>query len=82
MTSEQQQSISDFLASIERRRKLCIRLTLAAIALAIGFALASCRSAPDAFDQMFEAAAQQGAARMREPVMQKKTWMEWRAEKP
>ena len=78
MTQDQQQCLNDFLASIERRRRICIALVLSAIGFALGVFLASCQTEPDAFDRMFEAAAQQNVARMREPMRQTKTWQEWK----
>lgn len=76
--TKQQQSIHEFNASPERRHNaLCIRLTLAAIICAVGVAVCSCRG-PDAFDAMFEAAAQQNVLRMQQPMRQTKTWQEWK----
>lgn len=81
MTHQQQQSLDDFLASIERRRRICIALVISAIGFALGLFLASCQSEPDAIDRMFEAAAEKQVMRMSQvPLGQTKTWHEWRAQ--
>ena len=63
-------------ASIIRQTIIILIAFLAACLL--GGLVVSCRSEPDAFDRMFEAAAQQNVARMREPMRQTKTWQEWK----
>lgn len=58
-------------------------LTLMGV-LALAGLLASCRllEKPDAFDQMFEAAAQQNVMRMQNPppLGVQKTWRDWQAQ--
>lgn len=71
MTSQQRQ---------QRLHRLSIALVIAAIGFACGVFLASCRTQPDAFDRMFDAAAEGQVMRMSQvPLGQPKTWQEWRA---
>lgn len=62
------------------RRSFWIAFLAIMLAALLGGLLASCRTQPDAFDRMFDAAAEGQVMRMSQaPLGQPKTWQEWRA---